>query len=579
MHTSLLLLMLTVTVESATAQTPAPTPPRPAPAPAPAPQKPAARPHPPATPLLPPVDQWELMAEPHFSLAPLALADQMHFELAVPSTPYEYKFEFPQEPLFGAPSALDWEFPHEPLLAPLPPYNAFWPNEGQESSPHGNLSRLRPEQGSPEDSLFRAAREALNRGEYTRASTLFQSFGQKYPRSRAAPAAMYWQAFALYRSGSSEELRTALEALKAQQERYPEAGADPDAATLRTRLYAALAARGDAQAAAALRTATASGQSCDREDMEVRAEALNALAQLDAPEARPTLKRVLARRDECSATLRRRAVYILGRSGTEEAAADLLEAAKNDPDPGVRSDAIMLIARSPGASTVKTLEQLFNESTDERTRQAALSALRAKGGPEAKRALRNYIEKADLTDRTRAEAIQQLASLANGGESWSVGVPGGTLTTTRRPDPEGGQEDAVFLRGLYAKSDSRIVKSAILSAVARIGGSASEQWLLSVAKNKDEDTSLRREALSRIKTSALSIEELGKLFDALPERELRYAVVNQLASRDEPAAVDKLIEIAKSGTDPQVRRQAIAALAQKKDPRTMKLLLELVEKP
>ena len=63
------------------------------------------------------------------------------------------------------------------------------------------------------------------------------------------------------------------------------------------------------------------------------------------------------------------------------------------------------------------------------------------------------------------------------------------------------------------------------------------------------------------------------------ERELRYAVVSQLASRDEPAAVDKLIEIAKSGTDPQVRRQAIAALARKNDPRTTKLLLDLVEKP
>ena len=44
----------------------------------------------------------------------------------------------------------------------------------------------------------------------------------------------------------------------------------------------------------------------------MRAEALNALAQIDPPEARPTLKKVLARRDECSVQLRRRAVYILG---------------------------------------------------------------------------------------------------------------------------------------------------------------------------------------------------------------------------------------------------------------------------
>ena len=56
-------------------------------------------------------------------------------------------------------------------------------------------------------------------------------------------------------------------------------------------------------------------------------------------------------------------------------------------------------------------------------------------------------------------------------------------------------------------------------------------------------------------------------------------MVNQLARRDDPAAVDKLIEIVRSGTDPQVRRQALGALSRKNDPRTTKLLLELIEKP
>ena len=75
------------------------------------------------------------------------------------------------------------------------------------------------------------------------------------------------------------------------------------------------------------------------------------------------------------------------------------------------------------------------------------------------------------------------------------------------------------------------------------------------------------------------MDDLGKLFDSLSERELRSAVVHQLAAREDAAAVDKLIEIAKSGTDPQIRREAISSLARKKDPRTTKLLLELVEKP
>lgn len=516
------LSLLALTFGSAAAQTPAPTPTLPRPVP--------------VRPLVVLTNQL----------------DQLRFELPRFNLDLSrLQFDLPTEPL-AALEQLQFQLPPEPLFVDLP-----------------------REQGSPEDSLFRAAREALNRGEYARASALFQSFEQRYPRARVAPSAMYWHAFALYRSGSSEELRAALATLKAQQDKYPDAGSDPDAATLRTRLYAALAARGDAQAAAALRAATASGTGCDREEIEVRAEALNALAQLDAPEARPTLKRVLARRDECSATLRRRAVYILGRKGSDDAVADLVDVAKNDPDPGVRSDAIMFIGRSAGATTARTLEQLFNESSDERTRQAVLAALRARGGPEVKRVLRGYIEKADLSDRVRAEAILQLASASTGGEPWSSADK---RTAPARPS-SGEEEDAAFLRGLYSKSESRVVKEAIISAVARMGGSPNDQWLLGLAKNREEDIGLRRAALSRIKTSSLSIEELGKLFDALSERELRYAVVSQLANRDDPAAVDKLIEIVRSGTDPQVRRQALAALTRKNDPRTTKLLLELIEKP
>jgi HEAT repeat protein len=451
----------------------------------------------------------------------------------------------------------------------------------------------RPEQGTPEDSLYKMAREALNRGEYARASTLFKSLEQKYPRSRVAPAALYYQAFSLYRAGATEELKAAIEALGAQQQRYPEAAADPDAASLKTRILAALAARGDQSAAAALRAASAGGPTCDREDVEVRAEALNALAQLSPGDARATLKKVLARRDECSVTLRRRAVYILGRSGTQDAAADLLEVARSDPDGGVRSDAIGMIGRAAGSATVKTLETLFNESPDDRVRQAILSSLRNRGDADSRRVLRTIIERGDVPERLRAQAISQLGTSGNlehalVSEIAAAQAAGRTITTTGVPTPSGqsrritasgNPEDAAYLRALYAKSDSRTIKSAIISTAGRMGGPESDQWLLGIARNKDEEMTLRREALYRLRTSALSVDDISKLFESLSERELRSALVSQLGNRDEPAAVDKLIEIVKSGTDPQLRRQAIGILSRKNDPRTTKLLLDLVEKP
>ena len=564
MRSSFLLLVAAAAARPAAGQVPTPRPPaRPAPHAAPAP-RPSPR-------ILSPGDWSPFYLE----------SDELFGLMQTPLPPFEpmgpmMLEPFPMSEL--APMAMDFELLQPPSPQMLLPGETPWAVWGDEDAGRGAFKQLRPDQGSPEDSLWRSAREALNRGEYARASALFRSLEQRYPRSRVAPAALYYQAFSLYRSGSSDELRSALEALKAQQEKYPEAAADPDAATLRTRLYAALAARGDAQAAAALRAATGSGTACDKEDIDVRAEALNALAQINAPEARPTLKKVLARRDECSVNLRRRAVYILARTGTEESSADLLEVAKADPSPEVRHDAIILIGRSPGTTTGRTLEQLFKDAPDDVTRQSVLSALRQNGGPEAKRALRGIVERGDLPERMRAEAIQQLGSgWDKGWERGSEPMPGQLSVAGRRS--AGDEEDAAYLRTLYAKTDSRTVKGAIISSVSRIGGTANDQWLLNLAKNREEDIGLRREALGRIRTSALSVDDLGKLFDALSERELRSAVVSQLANREEPAATDKLIEIARSGTDPVIRRQAISALARKKDPRTTKLLLDLVEKP
>ncbi|MGH7561416.1 MAG: HEAT repeat domain-containing protein [Gemmatimonadales bacterium] len=447
--------------------------------------------------------------------------------------------------------------------------------------------RAEPDQGTAEDSLYRQAHNALSRGEYARASTLFQTLEQKYPRSRVAPAALYYRAFALYRAGSTDELRAALTTLRAQQEKYTAAAVDPEAASLRTRIYAALASRGDREAESALRAATAQGTTCDKEEMEVRASALSALVQVNAAEARPTLQRVLARKDECSVTLRRRAVYLLGRAGTEESANDLLGVAKNDPDPSVRGDAIGLLARSSGTATVRTLEQLFNAATDDRTRQQVISALRSNGSPEARRALRAIIEREDLTERLRTDAILSLSRgewvmLATTGQQGYVTnvTPGARRNddSTRRISPEAA-EDATYLRTLYAKSESRQVKSAIISAVARIGGSANDQWLMGIVRNRDEEMALRRDAINRLRPTTLSVEDIGRLFDALGERELRGGLISQLANREDAAATDKLIEIARSGTDPELRRMAISALARKKDPRSTKLLLELVEKP
>jgi len=100
------------------------------------------------------------------------------------------------------------------------------------------------------DSLYRAARQVLNRSQYTRAAELFSSIRDRYPRSTYVPNTYYWQAFALYRDGSEESLRAAREALQTQASKFPKATTRRDAEALLRRVQGGLARLGDPDATA-----------------------------------------------------------------------------------------------------------------------------------------------------------------------------------------------------------------------------------------------------------------------------------------------------------------------------------------
>ena len=72
------------------------------------------------------------------------------------------------------------------------------------SAPHPWL------QADPADSVYRAAREALNRRDFSTAATLFAQIPSRFPKSGYAADALYWQAFALYRVGGDRDLHNAI---------------------------------------------------------------------------------------------------------------------------------------------------------------------------------------------------------------------------------------------------------------------------------------------------------------------------------------------------------------------------------
>jgi len=290
----------------------------------------------------------------------------------------------------------------------------------------------------------------------------------------------------------------------------------------------------------------------------VRAEALAALGPMDMQTALPVVKKVLARRDECTVELRRRALYLVGRQADSSAAAIILDVAKNDSDAGIRSEAMRWLPRVAGDAAVPQLEELLRTSTDEQTQRSAIWALGAVDSDRARRAIRTLIERPDVSERLRYDAI---ASITREREGRSV-----------TPD------DIAYLRTLYGKLESPRLREAVLMSLSRTETTENQQFLFAVARNESEQPSLRAAATQRLgRMQSVTANDIAKLYAVADARSLREQILYALSQRKEPEAIDKMMEIARKDTDPQIRRTAISLLARSNNERAKKLLQELID--
>ena len=245
----------------------------------------------------------------------------------------------------------------------------------------------------PADSLYQLAREAMARGDYKRAAELFHRIPERYPQSAYAGQAIYYEAYALYRSGGDDDLSAARDRLNQLKQRDTKIWKN-DGAVLLTRVCGELAKRGDEACAADIeRTAqkdppVQANKPCPDEDNDDRIAALNALMQMDAERAMPILKKVLARRDACSASLREKAVFLVSQKRTPETANILMDVARSDPDQDVREKAVFWLSQVPGSTGL--LEEILKGNGDENIKEKALFSLSQQNEPKAQQILRDF---------------------------------------------------------------------------------------------------------------------------------------------------------------------------------------------
>ncbi len=409
----------------------------------------------------------------------------------------------------------------------------------------------------PADSLYGAGRDALNRGDWRRAADMFGQVHVKFPRSTRIVASAYYEAFSRYRIGTTEELRTGLRVLADRGKGATQGNTQQEIASLTTRIRGALAARGDAESARLL-SVDAQKSGCDDEEVQVKSEALSALAQADMVAATPMLRRVLEKRDPCLLNLRRRALSILLRRGDTAATSAAIAVAKSaDETLELRTDAISYLSRLPGDNALTALEDLLRNSNDRDVQRAAVRSLANSESSKARQTIRALIDRPDVSEQLRVEAINSMERDAGMGRS----------------------DDAAYLRELFPKLQAERLKLAAIGAISKAPGTENEQWVLAIARNKNESSEVRADAIKRMyRIKSISIDEIGKLYDIAESRTMREQIISVLGQRTESDAVDKLLDIYKVGTDPRLQSQILNVLVKKNDPRAKKLLADIVAK-
>ncbi|HEV8264472.1 MAG TPA: HEAT repeat domain-containing protein [Gemmatimonadales bacterium] len=453
-------------------------------------------------------------------------------------------------------------------------------------------------QQDPADSLYRAARQALNRNQYTRAAELFRQVRQRYRRSAYVPDTYYWEAFALYRTGSAESLKAARTALKDQANRYPDASTHGDAEALMMNIQSALARLGDEDAARALADAVEDleppappvavtpptpgtppaatappvaarpgreprpprpprpshpGRSsgCDDED-DVRMAAIQGLMNMDAERAMPILKSVLARRDEGSTCLRRQAIFLVSQKRSTETASILLHAARSDPDREVRGNAVFWLSQVPGEETAIALDSILRDEKDPEIQEKALFALSQHRSARAAATLRTYAGRRDAPRNLREQAI-----------FW--------IGQQRRA------ENAQFLKDLYKGVEDDELKDKIIFALSQMGGPENHRWMMDIALDQNENIERRKNALFwASQGKGADIADLVRLYDSMQDREMKEKLIFVYSQRRDAAALDKLFAIAKNDPDRELRKNAIFWIGQSRDPRAAQFLQELI---
>jgi hypothetical protein len=376
----------------------------------------------------------------------------------------------------------------------------------------------RDQRRSQTDSLYEAARQAIERAQWSLAVQQFTTLAQT--RGPRADAAMYWRAYALDKMNRHAD---ALAAVADLFKRFPASRWVGDARALELQV----------------RQRSGRAVPVDAADDELKLLALQGLQQTAPDRALPLIVKVI--NDVASIRVKERALFVLAQSAAPEARATLEKVARGDANPELQVKAVQYIAMSGQPGRAAVLNDIYAAVSDVEIKRQVLRAFTMTGD-------RQRVLTAALTEKApelRAEAVRQLGLLGARDELWQM----------------------------YQKETAVDVKRNVLSALAMSG---SGPRLLEVIAT-ERAPELRAEAIrhfgmvgGRTAADAL-VTQYGKESDI----SVRRAIIDALSFH---ANADVLVSLARKETNPELRRDLVRRLSMTGAPAAIEYLTEILNK-
>jgi len=439
-------------------------------------------------------------------------------------------------------------------------------------------------QDEPGAEDFRAAREAALQRRWQEALQHFNTVIDQNPGTALVDDSTYWAARCLYELGNNRE---AVDRVNQLIDQFPNSSFVEDAKVLRIDAATVLVREGESSYSRYLREAAAAPAPPARAtgarsiptaepapvaepvppsagvaapeapqppdpETELRLYALNALIGMGADEAWPLLQKVMA--DSNDPVMRRRAIMVLGQVDHPAAFEMLVNLARSDADIEVRREAVFWLSQSSEHSdeAAEILAELALAPGDEELRQRAIFALGQTDSPLAQETLRSVALDSSLSTEIRGAALMWLS--------------------------ESGAAALDLLREVIATDPDIEIRKRALFGLSQIEDPAAASYMLDLARS-DADPEIRRTAIFFLvqRDDSASVDLLIELFDQETEPEIRRAVLfslGQVAGND--AAITKLIDVAKSDPDIEMRQAAVMWLGQSDDPRARQALIDII---